>query len=265
MRVLTSRSSLRYRLFSLFTIAALAPGCLGARLAFAADITVSAAASLTNAFNDIGKSFESAHPGTHVVFNFAASDVLLKQIEQGAPADAFASADEATMDRAAAAGLVDTATRRDFAANSLVLIVPAGADLPKALADLKAADRYKRIAIGNADSVPAGRYAKQALSDAHLWETLVPQLVEAQNVRQALDYVARGEADAGFVYATDAASQETKVVVALTVPTSPQVRYPIAAVKASQHATDARAFVDFVLSAQSQAVMRKFGFDSIKP
>jgi molybdate transport system substrate-binding protein len=234
------------------------------RASHADDLTVSAAASLTNAFNDIGKDFEAAHPDTHVVFNFAASDVLLKQIQQGAPADVFASADEVTMDRALAMDQIEAKSRQDFAANTLVLIVPAGGAAPGALAELKA-DRFKHIAIGNPASVPAGRYARTALTEAGLWDALQPRLVEAQNVRQALDYVARTEADAGFVYATDAATQASKVIVALTIPTSTPVRYPIAAVKASPHVALAREFVAFTLSPQSQATLHKYGFTSIKP
>ncbi|MEP6940631.1 MAG: molybdate ABC transporter substrate-binding protein [Rudaea sp.] len=238
--------------------------CAATATARAEDLTVSAAASLTNAFGEIGKAYEVAHPGSHVVFNFAASDVLLKQIEQGAPADVFASADEATMDRAAAAAHVDASTRRDFAANTLVLIVPTTGATPARLADLKA-ESYKHIAIGNPDSVPAGRYARQALSEVGLWDGVQSKLVQAQNVRQALDYVARGEAEAGFVYATDAATQKANVTVALTVPTSTQVRYPIAALKSSPHAAQARAFIDFVLSSSAQATLRQYGFSSTKP
>ncbi|MFT3791597.1 MAG: molybdate ABC transporter substrate-binding protein [Rudaea sp.] len=228
------------------------------------DLTVSAAASLTNAFTDIAKAYEAQHAGTHVNLNFAASDVLLKQIEQGAPADVFASADEATMDRAASAGRIDAASRRDFAANSLALIVPADGRSPAALGDL-AHDEYKRIAIGNPDSVPAGRYAKQALVKAKLWDTLQPRLVQAQNVRQALDYVARGEAEAGFVYATDAASQATKVKVALSVPTATPVRYPAAAVGSCKQKPAACDFVRFLSDPQSRATLAKYGFSAATP
>lgn len=230
----------------------------------AEELTVSAAASLSSAFSEIGKAYENTHAGSHVIFNFAASDVLLKQIEQGAPADVFASADEATMDRAAAAVRIDTTTRRDFAANTLVLIVPAAAARPQRLADLTEAG-YKHIAIGNPDSVPAGRYARQALTDAGLWEGLQSRLVQAQNVRQALDYVARAEADAGFVYATDAATQKARVAVALTLPTATPVRYPLAVVKSTPHGAQARAFVDYVLSTEGQAALRRYGFDSAQP
>lgn len=232
--------------------------------ALAADLTVSAASSLANAFADLGHAFEVAHPGDRVVLNLAASDVLLRQIEQGAPADVFASADEATMDRAAAARSIDPSTRRDFAGNTLVLIVAAAARVPKALDELTGPG-YAHIAIGNPESVPAGRYARQVLVDAKLWDALQPQLVPTQNVRQALDYVARGEAQAGFVYATDAALLKDKVGVALVVPTATPVRYPIAVTAASAHAQLARRFVEFAASADAQAVLGRYGFTSVAP
>ena len=228
------------------------------------DLVVSAAASLTNAFTDIARAYEAQHPGTQVSLNFGASDVLLKQIEQGAPADVFASADEAMMDRAASAGRIDAASRRDFAANTLVLITPAGGAVPAKLGDL-AQDAYKHVAIGNPDSVPAGRYAKQALVDAKLWDALQPKFVQAQNVRQALDYVARGEAEAGFVYATDAAAQASKVKVALTVPTATPVRYPVAAIGACKHKPAACDFVQFLATPSSQATLAKYGFSPLSP
>lgn len=232
--------------------------------AAAADLTVSAAASLSNAFTDLGHAFEARRPGDGVVLNFAASDLLLRQLEQGAPADVFASADEATMDRAAKAGLIDAATRRLFAGNTLVLIVGAGTKAPEALRDLNRAV-YARIAIGNPDSVPAGRYARQALSDAGLWDALQAHLVPTQNVRQALDYVARGEAQAGFVYATDAAIGKDKVQVALTLPTATPVSYPIAAIAASKQAALAQSFIAFVMSSEGQALLKGYGFSSGSP
>jgi molybdate transport system substrate-binding protein len=260
MRLISVASS-GFRKLAGFALCACAIAPIQAR---AGDLTVSAAASLSNAFGDIAKAYESAHPGTHVVLNFAASDVLLKQIEQGAPADVFASADEATMDRAATANRIEGATRKDFAANTLVLIAPSGAAVPHRLSDLTQA-AYKHVAIGNPDSVPAGRYAKQALVDAKLWDMLQGKLVDAQNVRQALDYVARGEADAGFVYATDAATQSEKVRVALTVPTATPVRYPAAALASSPHKAAAGSFVDFLLSTQSQTVLAHYGFSRPTP
>jgi molybdate transport system substrate-binding protein len=243
---------------TLFGLALVATG------ANAAELTVSAASSLSNAFAELGRAYESTRPQDKVELNFAASDVLLRQIEHGAPADVFASADEATMDAAAARGLLDTATRRDFAGNALVVIVAAGVAAPTSLGALSAA-AYPRIAIGNPDSVPAGRYARQALIRDGLWQSLQAQVVPTQNVRQALDYVARGEAQAGFVYATDAAIRRDKVRVALTVALSPPVRYPIAAVAHSAHAEAARRFIDFIVSAPAQAVLARYGFTRAAP
>ena len=234
---------------------------LTASFAHADDLIVSAAASLSNAFTELGHAFETKHPGDKVVLNFAASDVLLKQIEQGAPSDVFASADEATMDRAAQATLIDSATRRDFAGNVLVLVVASGIKAPATLADLSSST-YAHIAIGNPDSVPAGRYAKQVLSDFGMWDKLQAQLVPTQNVRQALDYVARGEAQAGFVYATDAATQKDKVGIAFNVPSTTPVRYPIAVVANSRHAQLARDFAAFIASSEAQAVLARYGFSA---
>ena len=230
----------------------------------AAELIVSAASSLSNAFADIGHAFEAHHGDDRVTLNIAASEVLLRQIEQGAPADVFASADEVTMQRAADRKLVDPATRRDFAGNVLVVIVGADVAPPNALPRLTRKP-YAHIAIGNPDSVPAGRYAKQALIDAGIWGALQAQLVPTQNVRQALDYVARGEAQAGFVYATDAATQRDKVRIALDVPTYKPVRYPVAATARSAHAELARAFIAFVASAEAQAILKHYGFSAVAP
>ena len=181
-------------------------GCLLlAAPAFAAqEITVSGAASLTNAFTEIKGLFEKKYPDIKVHTNFAASNPLLKQMEEGAPVDVFASADQETMDKAAAKKLVDTATRKDFALNDLVMVVPSDSKLNLNGAKDLAKPEVKRIAVGNPDSVPAGRYTKAALTTAGLWETLQPKYVFGASVRQALDYVGRGEVDAGFVYRTDA-------------------------------------------------------------
>lgn len=226
----------------------------------AADLTVSAAASLTNAFKDIAPLFEAAHPGSRVQFNFAASGVLLQQIAKGAPVDVFASADQETMDQAQARNLVKPAQRRDFVSNSLVVIVPtASAKQPTAVAELTQA-AYGKIAIGLPASVPVGRYTKRVLEGAQLWAAIEPKMVGATNVRQALDYVQRGEVDAGFVYATDAALMADKVKVALTVPTPQPIRYPIAPLPAGPNAALGEKFVDFLFTPPAQAVLSKYGF-----
>jgi molybdate transport system substrate-binding protein len=225
----------------------------------AAEIIVSAAASLTNAFREIGAAFEQTRRGDKVVFNFAASDVLLAQIVRGAPADVFASADREAMDKALAQDRVLPATRFDFAYNRLVLIVPAGKPAPTSLAQLADAS-FARIALGNPATVPVGRYAKAALEQAGLEATLAPRFIATQNVRQSLDYVARGECDAGFVYSTDAALMPDKVRVAFEVPTPTPVLYPIAVVRSSAAPALAGAFLDYLRGPAGQAVLVRYGF-----
>ncbi len=227
---------------------------------FAADLTVSAAASLTNAFGEIGKSFEAQNPGTKVRFNFAASGALLQQIAKGAPVDIFASADEETMDDAQKQDLVDAATRIDFVRNRLVVIVPSDAKtVPTVLADLGGV-AVTKVAIGQPASVPVGRYTRSVLEQANLWSTIEPKMIGAQSVRQALDYVARGEVDAGFVYATDAAIMPDRVRVAFTVPTPRPILYPIVVLKNAADAATAQRFVRFVAQPASQAVLARYGF-----
>ncbi|KVT81348.1 molybdate ABC transporter substrate-binding protein [Burkholderia ubonensis] len=253
---------LRRTLIRLLPLAALAAGIAFNTPACAADeLVVSAAASLTNAFKAVGDAYEKQHPETKVLFNFGASDVLMQQIVKGAPADVFASADQKAMDRAADEKVIAPGTRRDFAANSLVLIVPADSRTaaPASLRDL-AAPGVKRIAYGDPASVPVGRYTEGALRAAGVWDAISAKGVLAANVRQSLDYVARGEVDAGFVFGTDAAVMPGRVKVALTVPTQTTITYPIAVVKDSHHAAQAQSFVDFVTSPQGQAVLATFGF-----
>lgn len=226
----------------------------------AEELTVSAAASLVDAFGEIATAYERENPGTDVHLNTAASGVLLQQIRQGAPADVFASADDFTMDEAARLKLIDPAQRHVFARNSLVVVVPpATGAAPKQLTDL-AAPTVKRIAVGNPESVPAGRYTRTALQAARLWQPLSPKFITTQNVRQALDYVARGEVDAGFVYGSDASALKQRVRVAFTVPVAEPINYPIAPVARSPRTAQARAFIAFVRSPAGQAILVRHGF-----
>ncbi|HET7795648.1 MAG TPA: molybdate ABC transporter substrate-binding protein [Rhizobacter sp.] len=232
----------------------------GVLAAQAADLTVSAAASLNNAFKELGTAYEAQNPGTKVLFNFAASDALLAQIAKGAPADVFASADQETMDKAQAQKLLATGTRTNFASNTLVLAVPIDSKLQFTRISDLAQPGVKRFAIGNPASVPAGRYAKAALDAASHWGVIESRAVMALNVRQALDYVARGEVDVAFVYATDAATQKDKVKVAAVVPTPAPISYPIAALAGGPNPAEAARFVAFVASPQGQAVLARHGF-----
>ena len=238
-------------------------GCLFlAGSAFSAqEITVSGAASLTNAFTEIKGLFEKKHPDIKVHTNFAASNPLLKQMEEGAPVDVFASADQETMDKAAAKKLVDVSTRKDFALNDLVMVVPSDSTLGLTGAKDLTKPEVKRIAVGNPDSVPAGRYTRDSLASAGLWEKLQSKYIFGQSVRQVLDYVSRGEVDAGFVYGTDAKQAGDKVRVVMKMEGHEPVLYPVAVVSASSHKKLAQEFVDFILSPAGRTVLEKYGFD----
>lgn len=227
-------------------------------LASAQQLTVSAAASLTDAFKEIAPRFEAAKPGATLRFNFAASGVLLQQIAQGAPVDVFVSADQETMNRSADQQLIATGTRRDFASNTLVLVAPPDSPVRR-VADLTL-PAVKRIAVGKVASVPVGRYTQQALEAAQLWSALSPKLVFADNVRQVLDYVARGEVEAGFVYRTDAEIAKDKLRVVAAVGGHTPITYPAAVVAGSRQAALARDFVAFLGGAEAQGILAKYGF-----
>lgn len=230
-------------------------------VAGAAELTVSAAASLSESFTQIAQEFTRG-TGVKVNLNFASSNNLLRQMEQGAPVDVFASADQETMDSAQKKELVDPATRRNFALNDLVLITPADGRLsgPEALTG---AD-VKHIAIGTPESVPAGRYAREALTSAGMWEALQSRFVFGNNVRQVLSYIQRGEADAGFVYRTDALAggKDVRIVTAMTG--HKPVCYPIAVTKDSAEKQTAQKFVDFVLSDRGLEILADHGFSPVK-
>lgn len=256
MKKSTSKSSWR----GVLALSALALS-INAAPVLAADLVVSAAASLTNAFKEIGANFEKQNQGTKVLNSFAASDVLLLQIVNGAPVDIFASADQKAMDKAVKEGAVDANSRKDFVQNTVVLIVPS--DNPKAiksLADLSSKE-VTRIAYGNPQTVPVGRYTQGALEKSGAWDTVENRKVLGQNARQVLDYVARGEVDAGFVFSTDAAVMKDKVVVVETLEITVPVTYPIALVERKGRNELAQAYQDYVLSEEGQAILAKYGFN----
>lgn len=236
-------------------VLAMLPGVSSAQ-----DLIVSAAASLTNAFTELGKAYERNNPGTAIVLNFGGSGQLLQQIDRGAPVDVFATADQETMDRAEKRDLIVRDSRVDFASNTLVLIVPSDSSLDIAdLAQLRT-ESIARIAISNPASVPVGRYSKLALESAGLWNELTPRFINTQHVRQSLDYVARGEVDVGFVYATDARAMQDRVKVLAAVPTTVPIAYPIAVTSDTRKQEIARRFIVFVKSLRGQAILARHGF-----
>ncbi len=226
------------------------------------EILVSAAASLKDVMGAITPSFEKTNPGVKPSFNYGASGQLRIQIEYGAPVDVFISAAVADMDALEEKGLIDKDTRHDVAKNSLVLIrnrtvgphfQNMGDLVNKAIA---------RVAIGNPVTVPAGRYAREALESEGLYDRLKDKLVLGENVRQVLDYVARGEADAGFVYRTDTIT-EPKVEIVETIPANRHkpILYPAAVLRTGSHAASARRFVEYLCSEEARAIFRKYGFE----
>jgi len=226
----------------------------------AADITVFAAASLTDSLKAIAASYGKTS-GDKIVFNFGASSTLARQIEAGAPADIFFSADEAQMNKLAKQGLIDAATRKDRLGNTLVVVVPGDSSLQVQSASNLTNAGVKQIALADPQAVPAGVYAKAWLENLHLWASVQPKVIPTENVRAALAAVASGNVDAGIVYKTDAAISK-KVKIAYEVPRAdgPDIRYPMALVKSSQQPGAAKQFLDYLSSKEAGQVFTQYGF-----
>jgi len=235
--------------------------------ALAQEMTLSVAISMKEAVETLGRQFLHSRAGVTLRYNFGSSGELSKQIEAGAPVDLFISAAQRQMDELQQKGLIDATTRRVFARNVLVVIKPAGSalDISKP-ADL-AAPKVQRIAIGNPKTVPVGQYTEESLKSLGLWDQLQPKLVLAENVRQTLDYVARGEVEAGFVYTTDMAVRSGQVAEAFrpAEETYRPVTYPAAVVKASRQPALARAFIELLVSLEGQAALARLGFQPAPP
>lgn len=245
------------RFFQTILVAAVL-GAAGA--AQAADLIVFGAASLTDSLKDLGAAYEQ-QTGQKVVFNFAASSMLARQIHEGAPADIFFSADETQMDNLARQGLIDPATRRDRLGNTLVIVVPAGSALAISSAGDLTNSSIQQIALADPKSVPAGVYAKEWLEKLQLWKGIEPKVVPTENVRGALAAVASGNVAAGIVYKTDAAiSKKVKVAYEVTGTAAPDIRYPLALVKSSAQPEIARQFLEYLDSEKAAEVFKKYGF-----
>jgi molybdate transport system substrate-binding protein len=225
------------------------------------NLMVSAAASLTDVAVDLEKLYQKEHPNVSFTFNFASSGNLQQQIEQGAPTDVFISAAKDKMDKLEEKDLIIKETRKDILTNRIVLIVARDNTIIKGFDDLGQA---KVIALGEPESVPAGKYAREALTNMNLWEQLQGKLVYAKDVRQVLAYVESGDAEAGIVYQTDALiSDKVKVAALAEEDTHSSLVYPVAVVKDSENPDAARELVEFLSSDEAQAVFEKFGFTTI--
>ncbi len=224
------------------------------------EIEVFAAASLTDALKAIATDYEKSS-GDHIIFNFAASNVLDLQIKAGAPADLFFSADEAKMNDLEKQGLVAKDSRKDLLSNTLVIVVPADSTVPLTSAAQLADPKFQKIALGQPQTVPAGIYAKEYLQKIGIWPQIEARVIPSESVRAALAAVETGNVDAGIVYKTDALHSK-KVEIAFEVPVTdgPAIAYPAALVQGSKHAAAAKKFLDYLSEPSSLKTFEKYGF-----
>lgn len=262
---MTRPASLRNPVPLMLSVLALALNIAASAAAQASDLLVFAAASLKPALDTLISTPQAQAIGT-INASYAASSQLARQIEHGAPAALFVSADQDWMDHVEQRGLIVADTRTDLLGNALVLIAPAGSDVRLALvpgADLLAAlGTQGRLAIGAPNSVPAGKYASAALTSLGIWDALKTRTVAADNVRAALNFVARGEAALGIVYRSDAVSEPSvRVVDTFPAGTHAPIVYPVA-VLAAHDGPAARRVLELLQSAEARAIFVRYGFDA---
>ncbi len=223
-------------------------------------LTVSVAASLQKAIGEIAARYQAEHPHVKLAFNYGGSGMLEQQIENGAPADVFISAAPGPMNKLAAVGLIDEATRRDLLRNSIVLIAPKGSSQPASFQDL-ATPAVKLIGLGDPASVPAGEYGRQVLQHLNLLDAVRSKLVLAKDVEQVLQYVETGNTDAGIVYSTDAReSHQVRVAAVAPESTHQPVIYPVAMIKGSHAPANAREFLGYLEGPEAGGIFAAHGF-----
>ena len=224
-------------------------------------VWVSCAMSLKPAVAQVSELFEEDHPGVHVQINAGGSGLLVQQARRGAPVDLFVSASPVEMDRLEREGLLREGSRRPISANRLVLVAPPDQQVPASLAEL-GQGRFDRIALGNPNTAPVGRYAMQALESHGLARELRNRLVFGENARQVCEYVARGEAAAGLVYRTDARLLGSRLTLGPEIPgdSHEPIRYEAAVMQESQAADLARQLLDALTSAEARAILKRHGF-----
>lgn len=228
------------------------------------NLTISAAASLKNAMEELTPMYEQANKGQTLTFNYGGSGDLQKQIENGAPTDVFISAAQKQMDALEQEGFLAEGTREDLLKNNLVLIVPRGKTEIATIEDL-GTDKAAQVALGEPSAVPAGQYAEEALTNLNLLDTVKAKAVYGKDVTQVLTYVENREVDAGLVYETDAKSLPDKVTIVSKVPESSYktVIYPMAVLKDSTLQDAAKNFESFLNSDKAKAVFEKYGFEPL--
>ena len=230
----------------------------------AAEITVSAAASLTDALKEIGANYEK-QSSDKVAFNFGASSLLERQIEEGAPADVFFSADEAKMDALAAKNLVVKETRKSLLSNTLVIVTSAESNLKIAAPADLTSNSVRRIALADPKAVPAGVYSKAFLEKEKLWSQIEPKVVPVDNVRAALAAVESGNIEVGMVFKTDATiSKKVKIAYEVPADAGPKISYPVAVTKNAKQVESAKKFVEYLSTDDAAKVFTKYGFIVLK-
>lgn len=226
------------------------------------ELTILAAASLTDAAEELKDIYVAGRPEVKITYSFASSGTLQKQIEEGAPADLFISAGKSQMDALAEKDLIVAETRRDLLSNDLVLITQE--DNTLAGFDELTGSGVEQMSIGTPETVPAGKYAKEALENLGLWDKIQSKLVPAKDVRQVLTYVETGNVDAGLVYGSDAImGQGIKVVAVAPADSHAPIVYPMAVIKDSAHPDETNAFTEFLSGAEAAQIFDKYGFQSL--
>ncbi|WP_299094196.1 molybdate ABC transporter substrate-binding protein [uncultured Metabacillus sp.] len=228
-----------------------------------AEITVSAAASLTDALNEIKTTFEEEHPNIEVTYNFGSSGTLQQQIIQGAPADLFFSAAKDKFDELVNKGYIDQKNGVDLVGNKIVLVTPKESKNGiESFSDLN--DKAQKIAIGTPETVPAGKYAKEMLENIGEWEGVKNKMVYAKDVRQVLTYVETGNVDAGIVYNTDALiSSKINVLATAEEGTHTPIIYPLGIINESKNLEEAKAFFDYMQSDKALTILEEYGFSNL--
>jgi molybdate transport system substrate-binding protein len=226
-----------------------------------AEILVSAAASLTDCLQEIKAGYEASRPNVTVRLNFGASGALRRQIEQGADADLFISADGKNMQALLDRQLIDETRHAALLSNELAVVVPADSDLRIDSLDGLLREDVRHVAIGDPDTVPSGTYAREALEHLGLWDAVQPMVVYGNSVRQVLAYVETGNADAGFVYRTDAlASDQVRMVLAVDPAGHSPILYEVGIVRSSGNRDEAEAFYEYLRGAEAREIFLRHGF-----
>lgn len=227
------------------------------------ELNISAAASLQDAAKELQNLYNQEHPDVKILYNFGASGTLQHQIEEGAPTDLFISAGKKQMDALEEQNMLLENSRVNLLTNELVLIT--GKDSQLTGFEGLTEDTIQKISIGVPETVPAGNYAKEALTNLGLWDTLQPKLVLAKDVRQVLTYVETGNVEAGLVYRSDAAtSKAVKIVTTAPEDSHAPIVYPMAVIKQSAHSQEAQEFAAFLQSDKAAEIFEKYGFTAVK-